>query len=64
LIFNNLIQDIKEKIRNNPIFYLDQNMMRVRSAIDKVQFEKSLNNLKDKAIKTAFKNIIYNKNNP
>jgi hypothetical protein len=64
LIFNSLIQYIREKIRNNSIFYLDQDRIMLYFAIDKVQFEKSLNNLKDKAIKMAFKNIIYNKNNP
>jgi hypothetical protein len=64
LIFNSLIQYIREKIRNNPIFYLDQDRIMLYFAIDKVQFEKSLNNLKDKAIKMAFKNIVYNKNNP
>lgn len=64
LIFNNLIQDIKEKIKNNPSFYLDQEKIMLYFAIKKDQFAKSLNNLRDKNIKTVFVNTIYNKNNP
>lgn len=64
LIFNNLIQDIKEKIKNNPTFYLDQEKIMLYFAIKKDQFAKSLNNLRDKNIKTVFVNTIYNKNNP
>ena len=64
LIFNSLIQSIREKIRNNPIFYLDQDEITFYLAIKNFPFEQSLNNLRDKNIKTAFFNTIYNKNNP
>jgi hypothetical protein len=64
LIFNSLIQSIRQKIRNNPIFYLDQDKITFYLAIKNFPFEKSLNNLTDRNIKRTFLNTIYNKNDP
>ena len=55
---------INEKIQHKKLYKEESDRIKIYEAIRDSQFHTSLNLLKDKSLKTAFINIVFNKSNP
>ena len=63
-IFNSIFELINQNIKNKKTYKEDSNIYANYEAIKGSSFNASLNKLKDKSLKTAFINIVFNKSNP
>ncbi|MEH2276622.1 MAG: hypothetical protein V7K40_17980 [Nostoc sp.] len=63
-IFNSIFELINQKIKDRELYKEDNNIYAKYEAIKGDSFNASLNQLKDKSLKTAFINIVFNKSNP
>lgn len=63
-VFNSIFELINQKIKNKDFYKEDSNIYANYEAIKGSTFNASLNQLKDKSLKIAFMNIVFNKSNP
>ena len=63
-IFYSIFELINQKIKHKELYKEDSNIYANYQAIKGSNFNASLNQLKDRSLKTAFINIIFNKSNP
>jgi hypothetical protein len=63
-IFNAIFELINQKIKDKKTYKEDSNIYANYEGIKGSNFTASLNQLKDKSLKTAFINIVFNKSNP
>lgn len=63
-IFNSIFELINQKIKDKKLYKEDNNIYANYEAIKGDNFNASLSKLKDKSLRTAFINIVFNKSNP
>ncbi len=63
-IFNSIFKLINQRIKEKKTYKEDSNIYVNYEVIKGSNFNASLNQLKDKSLKTAFINIVFNKSNP
>lgn len=63
-IFNSIFEVINQQIKTKELYKEDNNIYANYEAIKGSNFTYSLNQLKDKSLKTAFINIVFNRANP
>ncbi|MEH2255514.1 MAG: hypothetical protein V7K60_04755 [Nostoc sp.] len=63
-IFNSIFELINQRIKDRELYKEDSNIYANYEAIKGYNFNASLNQLKDRSLKTAFINIVFNKSNP
>ncbi len=63
-IFNSIFELINQKIKDKELYKEDSNIYANYEAIKGSSFNASLNQLKDKSLRTAFINVVFNKSNP
>ncbi|WP_445247802.1 hypothetical protein [Microcoleus sp. OTE_8_concoct_300] len=63
-VFKAIFEVINEKIKDKQIYKEDNKFFVNYEAVKVSNFNKSLNQIKDKSLKQAFMNIVFNKSNP
>lgn len=63
-IFNSIFELINQKVQDKELYKEDSNIYANYEAIKGSSFNASLKQLKDKSLKTAFINVVFNKSNP
>ncbi|MEH2026840.1 hypothetical protein [Nostoc sp.] len=63
-MFNLIFELINQKIKDKELYKEDSNIYANYEAIKGSSFNASLNQLKDRSLKTAFINVVFNKSNP
>lgn len=62
--FKSIFDLLNKKIKQKVIYKEDSNLFVNYDAIRGSNFQQNLNQIKDKSLKLAFKNIVFNKLNP